>query len=313
MGMTWQSLRFLCEARNAGLSFGDTVTIGRQHCDVSGPRMLRILADGGLQPQPGSISITGDNHAEPVFTCLGARRVESIDNSAYESAARLWDLNQPVPAEWHESYDLLYDGGSVEHIFHLPQALTNYMNLVRVGGHVIIHTMANNWCGHGFYQLSPELFYRVFSEENGFRVERMVMFENYEHAPVYDIPDPATIRSRIELSNSWVGVDLIVLAKREKAVPLFARWPQQSDYASRWAAFEVAPPPPPPSASRDGTRRRLINQMKTRFPGLVQLKHWLLYRVPLLSRSWQRGSAIAYHKRHSAGAQPDRYVTKLRS
>jgi hypothetical protein len=29
-------------------------------------------------------------------------------------------------------------------------------------------TPANNQMGHGFYQFSPELFFRVFSQENGY-------------------------------------------------------------------------------------------------------------------------------------------------
>jgi hypothetical protein len=310
VGMTWHTLRFLCEARNAGLVFDRTVTIGRQHCDVSAPRIVRMFADYGVEVPPGVIELArGPKYADSVLACLGANQVESIDNSPYESASRSWDLNQPIPDEWHEQHDLLYDGGSLEHIFHLPHALASYMQLVRVGGHVVVHTMANNWCGHGFYQLSPELFYRVFSEENGFSVKRMIMFENYEHAPAYEVPDPTSIRSRIELSNSWVGVDLIVLARREGRMPLFSRWPQQSDYASRWAAFDVAPSPRQPQTPAElPIHRRLINAMKERWPALVGWKHWLLYRVPALTRSWRRSRSAAYHKSHSLGAQPDRYV-----
>jgi len=38
-----------------------------------------------------------------------------------------------------------------------------------------IHTPASNLCGHGFYQFSPELFYRALNATNGFEVERMIM------------------------------------------------------------------------------------------------------------------------------------------
>ncbi len=308
--MTWHGLRFLCEAKRAGLELGKTVTIGRQHCDVSGPRILRMFADHEIEAPAGLVELTrGPDHADPVLLSLGASHVESIDNSAYESASKLWDLNEPIPSDWHESYDLLYDSGSIEHVFHVPNALANYMQLVRVGGHVVIHTMANNWCGHGFYQLSPELLYRAFSEANGFRVVRMAMFETYEHAPMYEIPDPAAIRSRIELSNAWIGVDVIVLAKREKRVTPFARWPQQSDYASRWAEFAAAPPPDPAPAAPSG-RRQLTDSLKRRLPALVEWKHWLLARFPAFSRSRSRSQSAAYHKTHSFQAQPDRYRTQ---
>jgi hypothetical protein len=32
--------------------------------------------------------------------------------------------------------------------------------------------------GHGFYQFGPELYYRAFSEENGFQVERLELQES---------------------------------------------------------------------------------------------------------------------------------------
>ena len=136
----------------------------------------------------------------------------------------------------------------------------------------------------------------------------MLVFEDYEQAPVYDVPDPAAIRSRIELSNSWVGVDLIVLARREMRTLPCARWPLQSDYASRWAESGAVPPPEPQALPRTTVQRRLIDATKQRWPALVGWKHKLLYRIPALSRSWRRHRSVAYHKQHSFEAQPDRFL-----
>jgi hypothetical protein len=306
MGLSWHSLKFLCEAKGRNVVFDHIATIGRQNCFVSAPRILRIFVDYGIVPPPGPIELTRNpEYSEPVLTCLGANRIDSIDNSSYESATKVWDMNRPIPEDWHEQYDLLFDGGSIEHIFNIPQALANYMSLVRVGGHVIIDTMANNWAGHGFYQFSPELFYRVFAPENGFTVERLVMYECYEHAPMYEVPDPASIRSRIELSNSWVGVMIAVLARRTERLTPFARWPQQSDYASVWVGHDSAPasaPPPRPSA-----RRRFIDAMKRRLPRLVGLKHEVLYSYPWLTRAWNRHRSRVNHQRRSFTTQPDRF------
>ena len=52
------------------------------------------------------------------------------------------------------------------------------MKMVKTGGHLMLFTPANNYFGHGFYQFSPELFYRVLSKENGFEVRRMVVLED---------------------------------------------------------------------------------------------------------------------------------------
>jgi hypothetical protein len=69
------------------------------------------------------------------------------------------------------------DGGTTEHVFNFPTALTNAMQMVETGGHLVIITGGNNFCGHGFYQFSPELFYRALSAENGFEMKRLIAAE----------------------------------------------------------------------------------------------------------------------------------------
>jgi hypothetical protein len=314
MGLNWHALQLLCEAKNSGVVFDQTATIGRQSCHVSSPSILRFLAEYKIDAPAGLIELTRNpEYVDPVFKCLGATRIDSIDNSDYESATKVWDMNQSIPEDWHEQYDFAYDGGSIEHIFNIPQAFKNYMNLVRVGGHLMIVTMANNYFGHGFYQFSPELFYRVLSPPNGFVVERLITYEDYGHAPVYEVPDPATIRSRIELSNSWVGVGLIVLARREARTIPFERWPQQSDYSSVWTAFDESKADPgtsPPSAP--SLRRHLIDKLKRSLPRLVEFKHKIYYDYPALPRIFGRWRARNDHKRRSLAAQPDRFQSNRR-
>ena len=64
---------------------------------------------------------------------LGARTVRALDYSDYQQADIVHDLNQPLPPELHNRFDALIDGGSIEHIFDIRQALTSYMALVRTG------------------------------------------------------------------------------------------------------------------------------------------------------------------------------------
>jgi len=107
--------------------------------------------------------------------------------------------------------------------------------MLDVGGHFFSHTMANNFMGHGFYQFSPELFYRVFSPENGFRMHRVVVFEQRVGRPRwYEAADPNDINERVELINGRPTY-LFVHAERIADVPLFAAAPQQADYAAHWS------------------------------------------------------------------------------
>ena len=78
-------------------------------------------------------------------------------------------MNLPIGDDLKRKFSVVIDGGTLEHVFNFPVAIKNCMQMLDVGGHFFVHTMANNFMGHGFYQFSPELFYRVFSPENGFR------------------------------------------------------------------------------------------------------------------------------------------------
>jgi hypothetical protein len=195
---------------------------------------------------------------EPFLRQLGARQVDSCDASAYEGATRVHDLNQPIPGDWEGTYDAVIDGGTLEHVFHFPTAIENCMRLVKPGGHLLLFTMANNCCGHGFYQFSPELFYRVLCPENGYQVERMVMFTDGEGfskilgleytfpiaGPWYAVQDPAAIRQRVMLLNHQPTI-LCVVARKISADSRIRTSPQQSDYVPQWQQAEASGPAPP--------------------------------------------------------------------
>jgi hypothetical protein len=169
-----------------------------------------------------------------LYKLLGATEVESLDASNYEGATHVHDLNQPLPDHLKQQYDFVDDGGTLEHVFNFPQAIKNCMETVKVGGRLQVETPCNNCFGHGFYQFSPDLYYRVLSPDNGFEVERVVVFEQYDGSQWYEVPDPWKVKSRIELVSKSVPIMMIVRARRTAAVPIFEKTPQQSDYVAAW-------------------------------------------------------------------------------
>ena len=108
--------------------------------------------------------------------------------SSYQNASVLHDMNVPIPATLCERFSTVIDGASLEHVFNFPCAVANcILQMVRVDGHFLGINPANNMVrGHGFYQLSPELYFRVFQPNNGFRMERVIVFQDHwpEHRPV---------------------------------------------------------------------------------------------------------------------------------
>jgi hypothetical protein len=269
MGIDKSTLSFLAAARERGVSFAETVMVGRQALSF-GPRDLaRVLAAHGLLNEASArrdlLERLGRSewHAEPVFHQLGATEVHSMDVSDYEGADILWDLNQPVPRELEAKFTVLFDGGSLEHIFNAPVALTSYMRMVRPGGHLLLALPANNYCGHGMYQFSPEFFFSALSEQNGFTVERMIMWEQdvtptrifgkefvfVGKARQYDVADPRQVGERVSLLNRLPAC-LWVQAKRVSDQPITRV--QQSDYVTTWAAAGDT------AASRKGHLTRIL-------------------------------------------------------
>ncbi|MDP3849576.1 MAG: hypothetical protein Q8Q59_03660 [Luteolibacter sp.] len=171
---------------------------------------------------------------EPFLKELGATITDSVDATDYEGATHTVDLNEGLPQSMQGQYDAVIDGGTLEHVFNFPVALKGAMETVKEGGRMYIMTQCNNAMGHGFYQFSPELYHRVFSPENGFAVEQMFIAEgSFGKVPWHSVADPKEIRRRVELVND-VQTYLLVIARRVASVPIFATWPQQSDYSLAW-------------------------------------------------------------------------------
>lgn len=170
---------------------------------------------------------------EPLLKKLGAERIESVDNSTYEQASIVHDMNQPVPDHLKGAFSCVFDGGSLEHIFNFPQAIKNCMEMVAVGGHFLEVTAANNFMGHGFYQFGPELYYRVFSPENGFAIEDVILCEADRGGAWYRAEDPESFGRRVELINSRPTY-IVVAARKVSEANIFHATPQQSDYVAAW-------------------------------------------------------------------------------
>jgi hypothetical protein len=233
MGLDINSVQFLIAARKSGIHFGDVLTLGRQSLNVFPGKMAATLEQHGFPSELFRKASPECAFAEPCFLSLGATKVFALDASDFEGANFVHDLNKPIGPELAQRFDVVYDGGTLEHVFNFLVAIQNCMEMVRVGGRLFIHTCANNLCGHGFYQFSPELFYRTLSSENGFQIERVVVHVIGPYSRWYEVADPNSVRSRVELIT-FAPIQMLVQAKRTHIVPIFAQPPQQSDYTIRW-------------------------------------------------------------------------------
>jgi len=258
MGLDINGTKFLLFAKRLGVSFGETAMIGRQEMLVSsGVLKANLKAFGYALSDAESGELLADKFAEPFLKTLGAREIVSFDASDYENASVTHDFNLPIPSEYKGKFSAVLDGGTLEHIFNFPTAIKNCMEMVREGGHYLSITPANNHLGHGFYQFSPELFFRIFSSQNGFELERLMIFEETLNSPWYEVVDPDAVNERVTLVNS-AHTMLLVVARKIKTMEIFDPMPQQSDYVSAWTGDHNSGSAPSPRFSRLPFRELLV-------------------------------------------------------
>jgi len=331
VGVTAPVAEFLVESRRAGADFGHTLTLGHQTAFVSPRRLQRLLRENDLWPEGASAReflaefTESPGFIDPFLRALGASEVHAMDASPYEGADLVQDLNLPVPEQFKERYTAVFDGGTLEHIFSYPTALKNCMEMLRPGGTLFINVVANQQLGHGFYQLSPELFFRALAPENGFTVERMHAYEGvmgasralgipYEFqrmGPRYRVEDSVLHGGRHELFNRW-PLALMVEARKIETVPVFREFPQQSDYQATWTSHADGGSPGP-SHEGSSAALRLQRRVAGSLPPHVKTALWLdvLPRLlrpldPLLYRRERRRASLANESMYVPVAGSDR-------
>ncbi|MBK5272753.1 MAG: hypothetical protein JJE22_17270, partial [Bacteroidia bacterium] len=229
--------KFLFYSKTLGASFEKTLMLGRLELYVTQNEIRNQISFFGNNEKKIDEIKFPDKYAEPLFQILGASVVDSIDYSDYEHATIIHDLNNPFPDNLKNKYTVVMDGGTIEHVFNFPMAIRNCMEALQPGGHYIGITPANNLMGHGFYQFSPELYFRVFSPEFGFMVKKICLVtqdSNGQFSDWYEVTDPVKVRNRIMITNSKQTY-LMVLAQKTQTVDLKNFIPLQSDYETRWA------------------------------------------------------------------------------
>jgi hypothetical protein len=163
MGIATNLIPVLVEGRQAHAWSGDLLQLGRQDLEIDSAGLATLLAAEGFAPVlPSSEWAETGGHITPesFFGALGFDRVESLDVSDAEGATRVFDLNEKeLPEDLRGRYDCLFDGGTLEHVFDLPNALSRCAEMLRPGGWLLHVGPLNNYADHGFYQFSPTFWF----------------------------------------------------------------------------------------------------------------------------------------------------------
>jgi hypothetical protein len=208
VGIQANQLKFLryCHSKQA---LGDVVTLGRQSLLIRKYRReFGTFCEPLLQSE------------------FGAGLVHSYDYSAIEGATHLADFNLPLGE--HRRYQTVIDFGTLEHVFHIAQALRNASALCAIGGQIIHSSPANNYCGHGLWQFSPELFMSLYSEKNGYLDTEIFLAED-DDTHWFKVKAPKD-GARVEVMSAK-PLQLLCRTVKVREMPIEV---QQSDYLHYW-------------------------------------------------------------------------------
>jgi len=235
MGLDINSLNFLGFSKNQGVDFSKTLSVGRASVCMSDDDIREFLIAFGRSDLAKDIpQLTHSKYFEEILSAVfGANELDSIDASGYEGASIIHSLNEPLKTD--KRFTAIIDFGCLEHVFNFPVAIDNLINLCEVNGHILHYLPANNCCGHGFYQFSPELFFSLYTEQRGF-ANTQVFFVEWQDDPTvwFEIKSPIELHKRVNIANTCEGYLLVKTTKLANAVSPMREPPQQSDYLAAW-------------------------------------------------------------------------------
>ncbi|WP_299425006.1 methyltransferase domain-containing protein [uncultured Shimia sp.] len=224
---------------------GDFLMLGRQRWMGSRRKRSAAMFAATLEerfPDLSEEDLTNpnDEYSETFFHKIGFENVDSMDVSDFENATIVQDLADWVPKKLHKKFDVIYDGGTCEHVFDLPTAFRNIDRMLKPGGVMIGHSPCNGWINHGFYQITPEMVYGFWEKTLAYEVLECVL---QPILPVYanravTTTNPNETGSRPRLKGKLPDGPIILsyaVRKPMKSVRGGSRKVYQSDYQNRWS------------------------------------------------------------------------------
>lgn len=247
MGIAKEAYRLLLEEKKRGVLKGESILqLGRQcilfdyntltkYSAVHEVPLVHVTPQLSFSPHCKELHYIDDL---TLFKSLGFNNIKSIDISSIENADIIFDLNEPIPEKYWGMFDVIYDGGTLEHVFNFPQALKNIHLLLKDGGIVIHLSPSHNHVDHGYYMFSPQ----VFSEYYGVNRYSILTSQIFEYSPNYKRPwkfydyRPGSLHDLNYggFGNAMLAIYLVA-QKKEGSTAGVA--PQQGSYDSSWHAY----------------------------------------------------------------------------
>jgi hypothetical protein len=284
MGLAIGAAKMLLKESSRRPLSGRVLTLGRQFIQFPYEELsaaarefsvaLRSVSGVTLHCLP-ELAAKGYLSDDSLFELLGFSGFDSLDYSDYEHAHIVFDLNEGLlPDSLKEKYDFIIDGGTMEHVFHVPNVLANIHSLLRIGGRVMHFNPASNYIEHGFYCFSPS-FYTDYYYANNYEVNQIQIVKQL---PAPEVPweisdytpgclDPVSFGGL----DDAMYMNFCIVTKTPQSTCRVV--PQQGLYRRRWhrapQGLEPDPDPLPAAqpleaAAGSGPKAKIKNFIKDR-------------------------------------------------
>jgi len=254
MGLDLHGINFLRFAA-ARQTFGRTATMGRQWLTVPKDQLCRLM--GWKAPRD-----YGGRCEEFLQENFGATTVESFDYSDFEGATHTVDLNRPV--EISGRYDTVIDAGTSEHVYNVAQNLKTISQICAPGGQILHILPANNFCGHGFWQFNPGVFFALYRTDSGYSDTQVFLgdFGDFKHW--YE-----TRAARSDAGATFMSArPVYAMVRTRKIEELFSHDDvQQLEYRSVWSGADF-----PSIESRREKAKKIVKRVIEGTPLFVPLR-----------------------------------------
>lgn len=260
MGLGRSAIALLLEEAALRPFSGKIATLGRQTIGANAEQIKAEFKRFEVVPKHEPTTVTDDQ----LFRMMGFSGVESIDNDDYENATHILDLNQnSMPPQILGQFDVVLDGGTLEHVFHVPNALRNALSLLKPGGRIIFLSPSTNHVDHGFYMFSPTLF-MDYLLTNGFSIQTFYFIRyslnSRKRWRAYAYERDSFRHFSIGSLDSRPYMNFVVATKIPGAT--IDKIPQQTFYLDQWANK---------TALRTTGRFARLETILSRIPGALDL------------------------------------------
>lgn len=170
MGLALPIVRLLIDRHRTRPLGPSVLTLGVQDIDATAQEVQALLRGEFVDEPTAPLLPRQAMSSDAFFSALGFSAYQSLDLFGEEGATIIHDLAQPTPARLRQKFDLIIDGGTIEHIFDIAAGLRAIVTMLRVGGVAFHVSPLSGWENHGFYSINPKLLER-FYRSNGFDLD----------------------------------------------------------------------------------------------------------------------------------------------